>query len=328
MNEALTDTFGRRHSDLRVSLTDRCPLRCVYCMPAEGVTPRPSAELLTAEEIVRIVGVAVAMGVTRVRLTGGEPLLHPDIVGIVAGIAALPDAPELSMTTCGVGLDRLAQPLAEAGLQRINVSLDTVDADTYRKLTRRGDLAQVLRGLESAKAAGLSPIKLNAVLMRGINDSGAAELLDFALAGGYELRFIEQMPLDGGHIWQRTTMVTAGETLAQLEQAHELAALPHDNAPARRWLVDGGPSTVGIIAAVTEPFCAFCERLRLTADGQLRNCLFSQTECDLRTPLRAGAADEVLAGIISACVWAKAAGHGIGGSAFVQPARPMSAIGG
>lgn len=328
MTATLTDGFGRRHGDLRVSLTDRCPLRCVYCMPAEGVTPRPSAESLTTEEIVRVVGVAVGMGVARVRLTGGEPLLYPDILRLVSAIAALPDAPELSMTTCGVGLDRFAKPLAEAGLQRVNVSLDTVDAATYRTLTRRGDVARVLSGLEAARAAGLTPIKLNAVLMRGVNDAEAAELLDFALAGGYELRFIEQMPLDGGHIWQRTTMVTADETLARLRQTHGLEALPHDNAPARRWLVDGGPGTVGIIAAVTGPFCAACDRLRLTADGQLRNCLFSQTECDLRTPLRAGAADDVLAEAISACVRGKAAGHGIGGPAFVQPARPMSAIGG
>jgi len=328
MSEILTDTFGRRHADLRVSLTDKCSLRCVYCMPSEGVPPRPASGLLTAAEIGRVVGVAVGMGITRVRLTGGEPLLHPDVVGIVAAIAALPNPPELSMTTCGVGLDDLAQPLADAGLQRVNVSLDTVDGAAYRAITRRGDLDRVLDGLAAAQAAGLSPVKLNAVLMRGLNDTGAVGLLDFALDHGYELRFIEQMPLDGGHIWRRATMVTADEILAALQAAHDLTPLPHDNAPAVRWLVDGGPGTVGIIAAVTEPFCANCERLRLTADGQLRSCLFATTECDLRTPLRAGAGDDELADIISVCVKSKAAGHGIGEPTFVQPARPMSAIGG
>ncbi|MCL2454069.1 MAG: GTP 3',8-cyclase MoaA [Micrococcales bacterium] len=327
--DLLVDGFGRRHRDLRVSVTDRCPLRCVYCVPASGAPLMPSAHLLSADEIVRVVRVAVRMGVTRVRLTGGEPLLRPDVVEIVAGIAALPDAPRLSMTTSGVGLDRLAGRLAEAGLERVNVSLDTVDPARYRQVTRRGCLDQVLDGLSAARAAGLRPIKLNAVLVRGLNDADAVPLLDFALGHGYELRFIEQMPLDGGRVWRRESMVTADEILDRLGQTWTLTPVPERGpAPAARWLVDGGPGTVGIVAAVTAPFCGACERLRLTADGQVRSCLFSTVEHDLRGMLRRGATDAALVRALLGCVRAKPSGHEIDAPGFVQPARQMSAIGG
>jgi cyclic pyranopterin phosphate synthase len=325
----LVDGFGRAHTDLRVSVTDRCNLRCSYCMPDEGVPWLPKNTLLTVAEIVRVVGVATRCGITRVRLTGGEPLLRPDLVDIVAGIAGLPTRPDVSLTTNGIGLDRLAAPLRRAGLRRVNVSLDTLDAAHFARITRRDRLDDVLAGLRAASESGLTPIKLNAVLLPGVNEADAPALLDFALAHGYEPRFIEQMPLDGGHTWRRDTMVTADQILARLGRTHRLTPLPgRGSAPAARWLVDEGPGAVGVIASVTRPFCADCDRVRLTADGQVRHCLFARTESDLRGALRAGASDDDLARIFRDCVAAKPAGHGIGEPGFTQPARPMSAIGG
>ena len=325
----LTDAFGRVHHDLRVSLTDRCSLRCSYCLPAEGVPLAPSGTLLQADEIVRLVGIATTLGINRVRLTGGEPLLRTDLVEIVAGITRLPIPPRLALTTNGIGLAQLAEPLARAGLQRVNVSLDTLNRDHFIRLTRRDRLSDVLEGLAAAQAAGLAPIKLNAVLLPGVNDDDAVDLLDWAVERDFELRFIEQMPLDGGHTWRRDQMITAAQILAKLGQTHRLTPLGgRGPAPAARWLVDDGPAVVGVIAAVTEPFCGACERLRLTADGQLRYCLFAQTESDLRQHLRDGASDADLAAIFRANVLNKWAGHAIGQADFTQPARPMSAIGG
>ena len=325
----LVDGFGRVHTDLRISVTDRCNLRCDYCMPAEGLPWLPKPELLTAAEITRIASIAVGLGVRSIRLTGGEPLIRPELVGIVAELASLRPRPQIALTTNGLGLDRLAAPLAEAGLNRINVSLDTVDPDTFQQITRRDRLHDVLAGLRAATAAGLAPVKLNAVLLRGRNDAQAGELLDFALAGGYQLRFIEAMPLDAQHAWDRTSMVTAEEILQVLSARHRLTPLPgRGSAPAEVFLVDGGPETVGVIASVTRPFCGACDRLRLTADGQLRNCLFARTESDLRKPLRAGATDAELAERMVAAISAKKAGHGINDPGFLQPDRPMSAIGG
>ena len=298
-------------------------------MPAEGVTWMDPSSMLTADEIVRVVGIATALGIERVRLTGGEPLLHPDLLAIVRGIAGLPQAPDLALTTNGIGLARLAGPLAEAGLQRINVSLDTTDPSVFKAITRRDRLDEVLAGLEAAAAAGLAPVKINAVLQRGVNDAEAPGLLEFALEHGFELRFIEQMPLDGGHIWNRETMVGQAEILESLGAAHTLTPVSgRGNAPAQRWLVDGGPATVGIIAAVSAPFCGDCDRLRLTADGCLRSCLFALEEQDVRTALRAGATDDDLAQVFADCVWSKNEGHAIGRTGFRQPPRPMSAIGG
>jgi cyclic pyranopterin phosphate synthase len=235
------------------------------------------------------------------------------------------------MTTNGVGLERVAIGLKEAGLDRVNVSLDTIDSETFTQLTRRDRLADVEAGLKAASDAGLTPVKVNAVAMRGINDESVADVLAWCLERGYELRFIEQMPLDAQHAWDRTQMISADEIRERLSQRWELTPLPaadRGSAPAERFLVDGGPETVGIIASVSAPFCAACDRTRLTADGQVRNCLFSTTETDLRGPLREGATDDELLGLIRGEMWRKRRGHGIGDPDFVQPDRPMSAIGG
>jgi len=329
----LADRYGRVATDLRVSLTDRCNLRCTYCMPAEGLAWLPKPELLTDDEIVRLVGIAVTrLGVTEVRFTGGEPLLRPGLRAIVAATAALAPRPATSLTTNGIGLDRLAGPLVAAGLDRVNVSLDTLSPERFARLTHRDRHADVLRGLSAAAAAGLGPVKLNTVLMRGLNDDEAAPLLRFALANGYELRFIEQMPLDPGHVWSRERMVTADEILAALEAEFILLPDPAERggAPAQTWLVAGYPGLprVGVIASVTRPFCAACDRTRLTADGQVRSCLFSREETDLRGLLRGGASDAQVADAWATAMFGKAAGHGIDDPAFLQPARPMSAIGG
>ena len=328
----LTDGFGRTATDLRVSLTDRCNLRCSYCMPPEGLDWLPNPELLTDDELLRLLDVAVTrLGVTQVRFTGGEPLLRKGLVGIVARAAALTPRPELSLTTNGIGLARLAEPLREAGLDRVNVSLDTLTGPTFVQLARRDRLADVLAGMAAAAAAGLTPVKVNAVLMRGVNDHEAVPLLRFCLEHGYQLRFIEQMPLDAQHGWRRAEMVTADEIIAALSEEYVLK--PDDTAdrgaaPAEAFLVDGGPARVGIIASVTRPFCGSCDRVRLTADGQVRNCLFAREESDLRGLLRSGAPDDKLASAWQLAVARKLPGHGINDPGFLQPARPMSAIGG
>jgi cyclic pyranopterin phosphate synthase len=326
----LADTFGRAATDLRISLTDRCNLRCTYCMPAEGLPWLPAPELLTDDEIVRLVHIAVTrLGVTQIRLTGGEPTLRPGLPGLITRLAALEPRPEISLTTNGLSLRRLAPALAAAGLDRVNVSLDTLRADRFLALTRRDRLHDVLRGLEAAEAAGLTPVKINSVLMRGINDDESPDLLKFALAAGYELRFIEQMPLDPQHGWDRASMVTAEEIRADIGRTYRLEAEDgRGSAPAETFLVNGGPGRVGIIASVTAPFCAACDRVRLTADGQVRDCLFARTESDLRTPLRAGAGDDLLAERWVLAMRGKRAGHGIDDATFLQPPRPMSAIGG
>ncbi|HVE98189.1 MAG TPA: GTP 3',8-cyclase MoaA [Mycobacteriales bacterium] len=327
----LVDRFGRVATDLRVSLTDRCTLRCTYCMPAEGLDWMPRADLLTDAEVVRLVRVAVGLGVEAVRLTGGEPLLRPGLAELVRGIAALTPRPQVTLTTNGLRLAGAADALAEAGLDRVNVSLDTLRPDRFRALTRRDGLPEVTAGLAAAGRAGLRPGKVNAVLGRGVNDDEAADLLEFCLDRGYELRFIEFMPLDAGHTWSRPDLVTADEILDRLAARWSLT--PDDDrvrgsAPAETWLVDGGPARVGVIGSVTRPFCAACDRVRLTADGQVRNCLFARAETDLRGAMRAGATDSELADLWRGDVAAKAAGHGIDEEGFTQPERPMSAIGG
>jgi cyclic pyranopterin phosphate synthase len=332
----LLDTFGRRAVDLRVSLTDRCNLRCTYCMPEQGLTWLAKPTLLTDQEIIRLVRIAVTrLGIREVRFTGGEPLLRPGLVGIVAACAGLEPRPELSLTTNGIGLARTAAALREAGLDRVNVSLDTLDAETFQKLSRRNRHHEVLAGLDAARAAGLAPIKVNTVLMRGTNDHEAPDLLAWCLERGYEQRFIEQMPLDPQHGWDRATMVTAQEILDRLRTRFTLTPEPAErrgSAPAERWLVDGGPALVGVIASVTRPFCRACDRTRLTADGQVRTCLFATEETDLRSALREGADDEAtdarIAELWRTAMWGKKAGGGIGDPTFRQPDRPMSAIGG
>ncbi|SDN77998.1 GTP 3',8-cyclase MoaA [Actinacidiphila guanduensis] len=328
----LIDTYGRVATDLRVSLTDRCNLRCTYCMPEEGLQWLAKPELLTDDEVVRLVRIAVTdLGVTDVRFTGGEPLLRPGLVGIVERCAALTPRPKMSLTTNGIGLRRTAAALREAGLDRVNVSLDTLRPDVFQRLTRRKRHQDVLDGLQAAREAGLAPVKVNTVLMRGINDDEAPDLLAWALEHDYELRFIEQMPLDAQHGWQREDMVTAEEILTALHTRFTLepeGGSARGHAPAERWIVDGGPAVVGVIASVTRPFCRACDRTRLTADGQVRNCLFAREESDLRAALRSGAPDAEVAELWRAAMWGKKAGSGLDDPSFLQPERPMSAIGG
>jgi cyclic pyranopterin phosphate synthase len=336
-------------------------------MPAEGLPFAPATALMQADEIARLAGIAVRdLGVRQVRFTGGEPLLRKDLVDIIASVAALAPRPEISLTTNAIGLSSRASALAAAGLDRINVSLDTVHAETFLEVTRRPFLERVLDGIEAASAAGLTPIKINAVLLRGVNDDQAAELLEWCLARGHQLRFIEQMPLDADHAWDRTTMVTAADIRASLSEVFQLrpTTAPRDGAPAELFdvfargagqdagqhdgtgvrggidalageLRDGGArlGQVGIIASVTESFCADCRRTRLTSEGAVRSCLFSHEEIDLLGALRRGASDDALASLWRAAMWAKPSGHGLdagsfGTDSFVQPERTMSAIGG
>ena len=327
----LIDQSGRIATDLRLSLTDRCNLRCRYCLPEANPLWLPREELLTSAEVARLARIAVELlGVRKIRFTGGEPLLRPELVEIVAACAQLHPRPELALTTNAIGLPRRVSALRAAGLDRVNVSLDTVHRTTFAEMTGRDRLPHVLAGIEAAAQAGLRPVKLNAVLLRGVNDHLAGDLLAWAIEHEHELRFIEHMPLDSGRNWRRDTLVTAADIVELLSPRFTLTPDERDRGgdPARRFAVDGGPATVGIIASVTEPFCAACARARLTADGQVRNCLFAREETDLRTPLRGGADDAELARLWRRAMYGKAAGHGIDAPEFRQPARPMSAIGG
>ena len=330
----LIDSYGRIHRDLRVSLTDRCSLRCTYCMPFNFDKWLPNETLLTATEIVKVIEIAVSQGIKEVRLTGGEPLLRPDIVEIVSRINSLETVPELSMTTNGVALAKFANDLAKAGLKRINISLDTLDWERFKRLTFRDRYDDVIEGIAAAKSAGLAPIKINTVLMRDINGDEALPLLKWALKENLNLRFIEQMPLDAGDAWTRSNLITADEIYNQLSSEFDLTPVAErGSSPAEEFYVNGGPATVGIIGSVTRSFCANCDRLRLTSDGQLRNCLFSNEETDLRSILRNRnlTESEKLEDIVKAfglSVKAKLPGHGINNPDFVKPVRPMSAIGG
>lgn len=331
----LVDRFGRVARDLRVSITEKCSLRCTYCMPADGLPAIPRDDLLSAAEIARLVGIGWrSLGVKEVRFTGGEPLTRGDLVEIVRLSALAAPGIPLAMTTNGIGLDRRAAALREAGLTRVNVSLDTVDREHFSRLTRRDRLPAVLRGISAAHAAGFAPLKINAVLMRETL-SDAPELLAWALAHGAQLRFIEQMPLDADEAWQRSEMVSAAELLDVLSSRFALTPIGRDDpsSPAEEWAVSGGPAqrgpaTVGIIASVTRSFCEACDRTRITAEGTVRSCLFGDDETDLRGLLRAGATDDELADRWRAAMWGKQAGHGIGAAGFVRPVRSMGGIGG
>ncbi len=329
--DGLVDRFGRVAQDLRVSITEKCSLRCTYCMPEEGLPPIPREELLSAPEISRLVGIAARdLGVREVRFTGGEPLTRGDLVDIVRLSAEAAPGIPLSMTTNGIGLDRSAAALKAAGLSRINVSLDTIDREHFARLTRRDRLPRVLAGLRAAADAGLGPIKVNAVLMRETL-SDAPDLLAFALDHGLHLRFIEQMPLDADAAWRRDNMVPAAELLDVLSARFSLTPvgrLDDPSSPAEEWEVDDGPATVGIIASVTRSFCAACDRTRITAEGTVRSCLFGDDETDLRGLLRSGATDLEIADRWRAAMWGKQAGHGIDATGFVPPVRSMGAIGG
>ena len=330
----LVDTDGRVHRDLRVSLTDRCSLRCTYCMPADFADWMPGPSLLSTAELMLVLEAAVELGITGVRLTGGEPLLRADVVDVVRHITSLKQAPEVSVTTNGLRLTQLAARLHDAGLTRVNVSLDTLDRQRFLELTKRDRFDDVISGIKAAQAAGLAPVKVNSVLMRGVNDHEAVDLLRRAIDEGWRLRFIEQMPLDAGGTWDRGQMITADDIHAMLGEVFTLTPVEgRGSAPAEEFYVNGGPETVGIIASVTKPFCAACDRLRLTADGQLRNCLFARDELDLRQVLRDETLtpDEVRAEVerrLHKVVGDKLPGHGINDPLFIQPARPMSAIGG
>tara|TARA_B110000503_G_scaffold132056_1_gene207555 strand:+ start:19 stop:927 length:909 start_codon:yes stop_codon:yes gene_type:complete len=302
-------------------------------MPHDFAAWLPSKDLLSTDELIEIIEVAVSQGIDEIRLTGGEPMLRPDIVEIVSRISSIKNAPKLSMTTNGLVLAKLAKPLVDAGLRRINISLDTLDRDVFKKMTHRDRIDDVFAGIAAAKEAGLLPVKINTVLLRGVNDGEAVSLLKWALAEDLNLRFIEQMPLDAGGIWNREQLITADEIFAQLSEHYELTPVEYrGSAPAEEFLVNGGPTTVGIIGSVSRPFCGACDRIRITSDGQLRSCLFSMTETDLRSILRSDMSQsektEALISKFHSTVKAKLPGHGINDPSFIQPTRPMSAIGG
>jgi cyclic pyranopterin phosphate synthase len=327
----LTDSHNRKMDYLRISVTDRCNFRCQYCMP-EDIQFQDKSHILSYEEMLVFAEACLQLGVTKVRVTGGEPLVRRGVVWFVGQLKEL-GFEEVTMTTNGFLLEENLEGLVEAGLDRINISLDTLQPETFTGLSRRRRLPDVLAGVRAAKAAGLEPVKINTVLMRGVNDHEAVPLLEWAMAEGVQLRFIEQMPLDAQHAWQRSTMVTAAEIRERLSGHVSLVEDPADvlargSAPAELFRVAGTEHKVGIIAAVSKPFCGSCDRVRLTADGQIRTCLFSGTESDLRAPLRSGADDAELADRWLVAMAGKQPGHGIDDPSFLQPDRPMSAIGG
>jgi cyclic pyranopterin phosphate synthase len=325
--EPLLDTFGRVHRDLRISVTDRCDLRCTYCMPADGLPWVPREEILTFGEITRLARIAVERyGVDAIRLTGGEPTVRHDLVSLVRMLAEL-DV-DLSMTTNGMSLGRLAVPLREAGLRRVNISLDTLRADRFLEITRRDGLAKVLDGVAAAVEAGFDPVKLNVVCMDGVNDDEVVDLVAFGREAGVEVRFIEFMPLDADHEWSRVRVLPGEEIVRRVQEAFPLVAVGRGSDPAELWEHADGRGRIGVIPTVTEPFCATCDRVRLTAEGRMRACLFSIDETDLRPLLRGGASDDDVAAAMAACVAGKWAGHQVGSTTFVAPPRSMSQIGG
>lgn len=323
------DAYGRPITYLRISLTDRCNLRCVYCMPAHGMKFAPRDELLTDEELLRVVRAAVKIGFSRLRLTGGEPTVRPNLVDLVREMAAMPGVEDISMTTNGLLLERLASDLARAGLRRINISLDTLDPERYRIITRGGRIERVFAGIAAAEAAGLTPIKLNAVVVRGLNDHEVPALAGLTLDRAWQVRFIEVMPLEGVAEVHDTGLVTTGETRARIEEVfgplEELEAPLSD--PARVYRISGAKGTIGFISPVSEPFCAFCNRIRLTADGKLRLCLLRADEVDIRALVRSGASEGELIERIRAAVWRKPWGHGLR-EGDRRTGRGMSQIGG
>ena len=326
----LVDSFGRVHTDLRISITDRCNLRCVYCMPEEGLVWLPRSEILRFEEIERVATVAHGLGVDSLRLTGGEPLLRASVTDLVARLGRIGFA-DLSMTTNGTGLTRLAPKLVEAGLQRVNVSCDSLRAERFAEIRRRGVLANVLEAMDAIERAGLPPVKVNVVVMAGVNDDEVVDFAAFARRTGRVVRFIEYMPLDAGETWQRSQVVAGEEILERIHAVFPLepaSTRASDSAPADRFrFVDGG-GEIGVITSVSRAFCGTCNRLRLTADGAIRNCLFANDEHPVRDLLRSAQVTRRSHSCSVKAVWAKRAGHGINDPAFLRPARSMSMIGG
>ncbi len=327
MPRPLADSHGRVHRDLRISVTDRCNLRCTYCMPEEGMEWQPRHELLTFEEITRLAQVLVThFGIDAIRLTGGEPTLRAHLPVLVERLAALDT--DLSITTNATTLDRMAGDLAQAGLRRVNVSLDSLRPDRFLRLTRRDELPKVLAGIDAALAAGLTPVKLNVVAMRGVNDDEVVDLAAFGREKGIGVRFIEFMPLDASGAWERGAVVSQAEIVEAIDAVFPLEALPRGSAPATLWRYRDGRGDVGVIPSVTQPFCGDCDRIRLTSDGKLRTCLFATDETDLRALVRGGASDDAIAEVVAGAVGEKGPGHLIGQPAFIRPRRSMSQIGG
>jgi GTP 3',8-cyclase len=329
MDGPLIDSFGRVADDLRVSVTDRCNFRCTYCMPAEGLAWLPKHEILSFEETTRLLGIFVSLGVRSIKVTGGEPTVRADLPTLVRMFRGAGPELDISITTNGMLLDRLAGPLAAAGIDRATVSCDSLMRHRFAEMTRRDALEKVLSGLRAAESAGLTPIKINTVVIGGTNDDEVVSFARWSRETGYEVRFIEYMPLDADHAWERAKVVPSAQILETVAASFPLEPIGHANEPATSYaFADGAPGRIGVIASVTEPFCDTCNRLRLTAEGQVRACLFSLEETDLRGPMRGGASDDELEALIRTTVWRKWSGHRINHADFVQPARSMSMIGG
>jgi len=325
----MVDTFGRVHDDLRISVTDRCNLRCVYCMPEVGMTFLAPRSLLTFDEVTRVVAVARGLGVRAVRLTGGEPLVRRGLHRLVGRLADL-DMDDISVTTNGILLESAIEDLVAAGLTRVNMSCDSLRPERFAAIRRRGDLRTVLSAMDAAEAAGLPPVKVNVVLIRGVNEDEILDFAAFARTTGRSVRFIEFMPLDAQGTWRRDQLVPGAEVLQRIAARWPVTAVGggDDRAPAERFRFVDGQGEIGVISSVTQPFCGTCNRLRLTADGAVRNCLFSDDELDVRSILRAGGSDDAVARVLRRAVWGKRPGHGIDDPGFLRPVRSMSMIGG
>lgn len=323
----LVDRFGRVHSDLRISVTDRCDLRCRYCMPAEGLTWAPRSTVLTFEEIVRFVSVLRPLGVETIRITGGEPLVRHDLPKLIALLVET-GISEIAMTTNGVSLAKHAVALRNAGLARLNVSCDSLRPDRFTQMTRRDRLEDVLAGMDAAERAGFPPVKVNAVLVKGWNDDEIIDFADFAFRTGRTVRFIEFMPLDADELWREGSVVPGHEVVDAIAQRYDLVRLARSNEPAQTFGLVGSNGRIGVISSMTDQFCASCNRIRLTADGQLRNCLFGNEEVSIRDAIRSGASDADIAALAAGCVSVKKAHHGTDELAVARPTRSMSQQGG
>ena len=331
MKQQMLDRFGRIHTNLRISVTDVCNFRCIYCMP-EDMTFMPDAALMTFDEILHLARIFVALGANKVRITGGEPLVRPGVPALIRQLTQLEGLKDISLTTNGIGLIKQAQALYDAGLRRINVSLDTLNEEKFEQMTRRKVLSRVLEGLKAAHKCGFNPIKINAVAMRGFTDDEIVDLATFARQNDYQLRFIEFMPLDADDVWGRNMYIPGKEIIGKINAVYPLTPVTQNGEAksdtAQRYRFSDSENEVGVISSVSEPFCENCNRVRLTADGKLRTCLFSLTETDLLTPLREGVPDKAIMELILDAVAQKEAGHKINAADFIKPERNMSRIGG